>query len=847
MKYLVYGIPYSSGIDDIVYLNNKETEKADKISKEQNLLLLPPDIAEKHLSGDIHIHDMEYLGQRIFCNDYDLRYFFMGGFAADGTGLQTSFASPAKRAEVAILHAVKALASGQTNCAGGQGLYNFLTFISPYLEGLDYHEIKQLMQMVVYELTQVLVARGGQSCAYDTTILLRDKNGIRPRMIGSFCHEYLSHEGHIRIPKEIEALSLNRNTKKLEWKPVTNVYIHVPKEGLKIVKLETKEFVKVTQDHSLFTLDGDGNPVETTTKDNPKRILVARSMDRIDLVNVTSIEDADYSHDYVYDIGVADNENFVLLNGIIAHNTVFSSLQCSPGVPLMWRDVPVVCHGQLYDGRRIARFSKVKSTQIDIAGECDIGPIENQIQIEKWKFCGIEQVPLKTYGEYEREVRLAFKALMEIMYEGDARGRPFSFPKPEILIDKEFIDKNTWEEGSPSYKDLYYLAFKNSVTNGTPYFESHLFDKDNGVKCAQCCAFFFQSGPDMDPEFENKLRFKDGKHFSMGGWQVVTLNCPRAAYISQGNVDVLISTLKEWADLAVRVFRIKHDRVMDLSRCGKMTFLVQQLAGPDGKLMPALTNLEDLSYTIGVVGVNEMVEAMTGKGMHESDDSWKLAVRVMTELQIYIHELSARTGMTIAFARTPAETVAQRFAVCDLLDPGYRGMALKHVKGNIKLAMEKLNTTRDLPVEYTNGAMLAVDAPVSLKEKIRKESVFFTTFDGGNILNIYVASFDPTIVPLLSHDESSEEITKITLRVMDEMIDLIQKYPVKYFTLTQDLCVCMDCNTTTPGIYAECPHCNSKKIDTISRITGYLQSTRGWNKGKLEELKMRHRYDVSRG
>jgi len=148
----------------------------------------------------------------------------------------------------------------------------------------------------------------------------------------------------------------------------------------------------------------------------------------------------------LYDIGVADNENFVLLNGIIAHNTVFSSLQCSPGVPLMWRDVPVVCHGQLYDGRRIARFSKVKSTQIDIAGECDIGPIENQIQIEKWKFCGIEQVPLKTYGEYEREVRLAFKALMEIMYEGDARGRPFSFPKPEILIDKEFIDKNTWRK-----------------------------------------------------------------------------------------------------------------------------------------------------------------------------------------------------------------------------------------------------------------------------------------------------------------------------------------------------------------------------------------------------------------
>jgi len=51
---------------------NAETshkKKADKISKEQYLLLLPPYLADRHLAGDLHIHDLEYFGTRPFCMD----------------------------------------------------------------------------------------------------------------------------------------------------------------------------------------------------------------------------------------------------------------------------------------------------------------------------------------------------------------------------------------------------------------------------------------------------------------------------------------------------------------------------------------------------------------------------------------------------------------------------------------------------------------------------------------------------------------------------------------------------------------------------------------------------------
>ncbi len=69
--------------------NGPETahkKKADKISKEQALLQLPPELAGMHLSGDFHIHDLEYFTTRTFCMDWDLRVLFKCGILPDGVG-----------------------------------------------------------------------------------------------------------------------------------------------------------------------------------------------------------------------------------------------------------------------------------------------------------------------------------------------------------------------------------------------------------------------------------------------------------------------------------------------------------------------------------------------------------------------------------------------------------------------------------------------------------------------------------------------------------------------------------------------------------------------------------------
>ena len=136
---------------------------ADQISKEYALInILPIDLADAHMQGRIHIHDLDYF-TRPFCFSHDIRFFLKNGFKADGVGNHTSVAGPAKRPDVAFLHAAKVLAASQTNCAGGQGFSYLNTFLAPYVEGLDYDKVKQLAQMFIYEMSQMYVARGGQT------------------------------------------------------------------------------------------------------------------------------------------------------------------------------------------------------------------------------------------------------------------------------------------------------------------------------------------------------------------------------------------------------------------------------------------------------------------------------------------------------------------------------------------------------------------------------------------------------------------------------------------------------------------------------------------------------------
>lgn len=300
-------------------------------AKQAMLNYLPQKLANLHIKGDIYIHDGDRFLESSFCRTIDLRYFYYYGLYVDGTGRSIPVAGPPKNAEVAILHAAKVLGAAGAHFAGGVEFNFFNTFISPYLKNKSYEDIYQLMQMFVFELSQMMVR---------------------------------------------------------------------------------------------------GQPV-------------------------------------------------------------FSSIQIHPGCPNLWKDRPAVYKGKISEE--------------------------------------------ETYGKFEREIRLSFKALCDLYKKGDALGRPFSFPKIDVTVLPEHLEKDneyyleygtkyigfgeyhpgprevtkeeysryldyekaiendefTWGslfvEKVPSYNELWLNVFELTAKNGSPYFENQLNANPNEVTCYNCC------------------------------------------------------------------------------------------------------------------------------------------------------------------------------------------------------------------------------------------------------------------------------------------------------------------------------------------------------------------------
>jgi len=67
-----------------------------------------------------------------------------------------------------------------------------------------------------------------------------------------------------------------------------------------------------------------------------------------------------------------------------------------------------------------------------------------------------------------------------------------------------------------------------------------------------------------------------------------------------------------------------------------------------------------------------------------------------------------------------------------------------------------------------------------------------------------------------------------------------------YFTYTRDLTICQNCSTVEGGRLQACKKCGAsgEDLEYWSRVTGYYQRVRGWNSGKVQEFKDRHRYEI---
>jgi len=174
-KYTRLGIPVynitnlieNGSRDNANMIHNPETVHkyvADEALKQYALLhILPPELADAHMGGDIHIHDLEFFaGRPINCLQHDLRFFIKNGLKVDGSGDHTSVAGPPNHIETLMNHSGEIMLAAQQNMSGGQSMSLWNVFVAPFAAGLPYEKVKQAVQMFIYNLNMAYAARGSQ-------------------------------------------------------------------------------------------------------------------------------------------------------------------------------------------------------------------------------------------------------------------------------------------------------------------------------------------------------------------------------------------------------------------------------------------------------------------------------------------------------------------------------------------------------------------------------------------------------------------------------------------------------------------------------------------------------------
>ncbi len=83
--------------------------------------MLPSHLADAHMSGDIHIHDLNSLQERpLNCMQHDIRTFIRYGLKVDGTGDHTSVAGAPNHMETLMNHTGEIMLASQQNMSEGK-------------------------------------------------------------------------------------------------------------------------------------------------------------------------------------------------------------------------------------------------------------------------------------------------------------------------------------------------------------------------------------------------------------------------------------------------------------------------------------------------------------------------------------------------------------------------------------------------------------------------------------------------------------------------------------------------------------------------------------------------------
>ncbi|RKY10693.1 MAG: ribonucleoside triphosphate reductase [Planctomycetota bacterium] len=401
----------------------------------------------------------------------------------------------------------------------------------------------------------------------------------------------------------------------------------------------------------------------------------------------------------------------------------------------------------------------------------------------------------KTYGQFQCEMDMLNQAFGEVMAEGDAVGRPFTFPIPTYNITADF----DWD--NPHLEPLWKAVAK----YGIPYFGNFVNSEQSPEDVrSMCCRLRLD---------KQQLKSRGGGLFAAdpltGSVGVVTVNMPRIGFEAK-NENEFFEKLDSVLGVSKTSLETKRKVLEGFTNKGLYPYSKFYLRGIKEKTGCYWHNHFS---TIGLVGMNEACLNLLGRDIGSSEGA-AFAGRVLDHILERLHAFQQETGNLYNLEATPAEGACCRLAKLDqkhcpgILCANYDAVVTKGVSPFYT------NSTQ-LPVSYTDDVFHALDLQDNLQVK----------YTGGTVFHVLLGEAAPDI-------DSLKAFIRQVCRI----------YRLPYFTITPTYSICPE-HGYINGEHPVCPECGDP-TEVYSRVVGYLRPVNQWNEGKQAEFDLRHPFTV---
>ncbi|MGC9468570.1 MAG: ribonucleoside triphosphate reductase [Anaerolineae bacterium] len=356
------------------------------------------------------------------------------------------------------------------------------------------------------------------------------------------------------------------------------------------------------------------------------------------------------------------------------------------------------------------------------------------------------------YGEFQPEMDLLNRAFAEVMLEGDAKGRVFTFPIPTYNISEDF------EWNNPELEPIWAMTAR----YGIPYF-ANFINSDMSPEDARsmCCRLRLDN---------RELRKRTGGLFAAapltGSVGVVTMNMARLGYLARNERDFR-ERLEHLMEIAKTSLEIKRKMLESLTERGLYPYSQHYLRNVKAASGGYWSNHFS---TIGLNGMNEGCRNLLGVGIGDPEGR-AFAVRTLSFMREVLARFQEETGNLYNLEATPAEGATYRLARAD-----------KERFPDILTA-----GTAEAPY-YTNSTHLPVNYSDDLFEVLDHQDDLQTLYTGGTVLHVFLGE-------RLDDWRQARRLIRT----------IAENYKLPYYTLTPTFSIC-PVHGYIPGEHRYCPY-----------------------------------------